>query len=223
MKYRIRPSRELYESLRTARGKYGDLVPSDVFDIFIKADGHRNFKYIEKMCEYYLEGHKAEDILSMINNWSKRLSWIEEKDITNKGWVDLLKDINNADRVREASKSQIIKNKKKNSIYKSDKTIIYNIDDFADIAFYGKGTKWCIAYNRDAYNLWANEFIIYVIVNKMLPTNDKDYKMVVLINPTTGVKMFVNSENIHYFTDTKDYWRVRDEIIDEFVVKELGL
>ena len=223
MKYRIRSSQELYESYKTAREKYGNVIPKEIMLSFASADIKRNYKYIEKMCELYLQGVDSEEIIDIFDDWHARRHWIVRKDITKKTHQEILNDIDEADERKKTSKSQFIKLRKMSTLYNQSYSRAYYIDSFNDIEFYGKGTKWCIAYDKITYDAYAEENMIYVIKNTNLEHTNKDFLLAYLKNILTGTKLIVNAENENYEEGSYDYNRVITEVIDPIVSEGLDM
>ena len=74
---------QLFESLKSARQKYGSKIESADFDFLVSCDPSKTFKYIEQLCNYYLQGAKlinlANEIQKFDNLFKKGL--LKELDI----------------------------------------------------------------------------------------------------------------------------------------------
>lgn len=62
---------QLFESLKSARQKYGSKIEYSVFDFLVSCDPSKTFKYIEQLCSYYLQGAKMTDLASEVQKFDE--------------------------------------------------------------------------------------------------------------------------------------------------------
>lgn len=96
-------------------------------------------------------------------------------------------------------------------IYEKDNIKVFQINNFEDMHQYGKGTDWCIALNKSQFNLYNREYDIYVIQNLNYDIEHKFRKICYLYNKDN--EMIVDKNNIHYFSDTKEYEKLKRDLI----------
>ena len=129
---------------------------------------------------------------------------------------DILNIIDDAIIAKNTSKRNIKKIEKNNSlVYNENNVKIYHIKSFNDIKINGKGTDWCIALNEYQFNLYNDIYDIFVIHNLSLDDNDKFKKICYLINNDN--EMIVDKNNVHYFSDTKEYFKLKTKLIPKYI------
>lgn len=209
------------ESLKSARKKYRDVIDVDTFQIFIDNDKSKSFKYVEKMCELYYDNDlTVEYVVRLFNTYQKYEQFIHNTDLTKMTLKEIKDAIDDAIILKNTSNSALRKRaKSKMLIYDKDYIKIYQIDTFEDMELYGKGTDWCIALNKSQFNLYNREYNIFVIQNMNYDMDDKFRKVCYLYNDDN--EMIVDKNNIHYFSDTKVYSKIKEEIIPNFLISQL--
>lgn len=203
----------LNESLRSARKKYRDVIDIDIFEKFVNEDKSKSFKYVEKMCEIYCK-YKLSfiEVIDIFKKYQKYEQYIHNKDLTKMTLEDILNTIDEAMLIKVSS-NKALKRREKNRmlIYEKDNIKVYQINNFEDMYQYGKGTDWCIALNKSQFNLYNREYDIYVIQNLNYDIEHKFRKICYLYNKDN--EMIVDKNNIHYFSDTKEYNNLKKELI----------
>ena len=207
----------VFESLKIARKKYINKIDYDIFQHFIDEDKSKTFKYVEKMCEIYYENNISYiDVIKIFRTYQKLENFIHNKDLTNMSIDDILNTIEDALIYKNSSKKNQKRIAKNNSLIYNDNNIkVYHIKSFEDMQINGKGTDWCISLNKSQFNLYDKEYDIYVILNKNLLENDKFKKICYLINDDN--EMIVDKNNVHYFSDTKEYQSLKDKLIPDYI------
>lgn len=201
MKYNFRS--KIYESLRSAKSKYPD-VPDFVFKKFLDADKSDTYKYVEKMCQFFHEGHEMTAIISKITEYQKIEIYLENKDITKKTYFDILDDIEEGNLRKEISISnRRRKSKLSGLIYDKNGIRIYKIDNFKDAQDKGKSTKWCTSLNQENFDLWTKNYNMYIIFDMNWSLDSPLRKICFLVN--TIESTFVTAQNVHYFPGNPDY------------------
>lgn len=201
-------SKLLYESLRSARIKYPD-VPEFIFNKFLKADKSKTYKYIEKMCQFFDEGYNYLAVISNIIAYQKLENYVDNKDITNKTYTDILNDIEDGKLKKATSLSQLRKASKLSGlIYDKNKIRIYKIDSFDEAKDRGKSTKWCTSLNKDNFDLWIDRYNMYIIEDLNKEIDSPFRKICFLVNKIEDC--FVTADNRHYFDSEPEYYQLKD-------------
>lgn len=201
------------ESLKSARRKYKDLIDIDIFASFVNADFSKSYKYVEKMCEiYYNNGIDKEEVINIFYEYQDLEKYINGVDITKLtlgGILEIIDDAKIKKKTSNSVKKKVLRNK--SLIYKEGYIKVYHIDTFKDCGIHGKGTYWCISLNRSQFDLYNREYNIYIIYDLSRSVDDKFRKICYLVNEDN--EMIVDSNNIHYFSDRKDYFKIKEELI----------
>lgn len=210
------------ESLKGARKKYKGLIDIDTFAKFANADFSKSYKYVEKICEiFYNNDIEADEVISIFLEYQDLEKYIIGVDITKLSLDEILDVIDDAKIKKMTSNSVKRKTlKNKSLIYENDYARVYHIKTFNDCEIHGKGTGWCIALNRSQFNLYNNEYDIYVIYDLKRDVTDKFRKVCYLINDDN--EMIVDSNNIHYFSDRKDYNDIKNKLIPKLHISQGG-
>lgn len=152
------------ESLKSARLKYLGRISLEDFNSLQKLDNSKSYKWIEKMCQLYTEGHTIEQISKVFDEYSRYYIFMENKDITHKSYDEIMHDISNAKICAEnTNKQKRSREKERNKIYDNNGIIIYDIKNYADIKLKAKSCKLCIVGNEemfDGYTLTGHKFLM---------------------------------------------------------------
>ena len=205
---------QLHESLKTARIKYKDKIDLDIFKQFINADKSKSYKYVEKMCEIFHNYNITYlNVIKIFSDYQKLENYISNKALTNMSLEDILDTIDEAEIIKETSKSLRKRRIKSNSLIYNNKGIkIYHIRNFQDSFELGKGTQWCTSLDKNNYNLYDKEYDMFIIVNMNYDLEHPFRKICYLISDNN--EMIVDKNNIHYFSDnSKDYNKIKALLI----------
>lgn len=206
--YKTEKSQQLFESLRSARQKYPN-ISNFWFEKFLQADKSKTYKYIEKMCELFIQGYNGLSIISKMTEYQKYEVYLDDKDITHKTYDDILEDIRIGE-IRKLNSVRERRNRIKNSglIYDKNNIRIYCIDSYEDAVEKGKSTLWCTSLDREKYNFWTIQYNMYIIfdLNRNLNSN---LRKVCYLN--SGIEdTFVTSDNIHYYESNPEYKQLKE-------------
>ena len=97
-------------------------------------------------------------------------------------------------------------------IYNNSNIKVYYISSFNEAYELGKGTQWCTSLNQGQFDLYHNVYDMYIINNNN--RDDNFSKICYLVNNTE--EMIVDKNNIHYFSDNKNYLKIKREVIPDF-------
>lgn len=207
------------ESLRAAREKFGNDIPSDIIDKFIGADKSKTYKFVYKMCKLYQEGYSFAVVINLFNQYQKISPYIKNVDITNLSFEDISDIIFDANEQRNKSRSALKRSMdKEHVIYKKEGYKIYYITSFKDMQYYGKSTPWCIALNEREYNFYSEAYSIYVVLNLNLPKDSNYYKTCVFLSEVEN-DIIVGKDNIHHYNDSKIFHDFVKEIYNDDIIK----
>jgi len=200
----------LNENLKDARSVFigNNLIPKDVFEQLKAGDPSSSWKYIYKMCQLYCSRRKPEAIIDLIQRYDKVLLYIEDKDITNKNWIDISRDVEvGEERKSKSKKSQILDMETKSLVYETPKLKLYRITSYEDSRLFGVGTRWCISTSNKTY---FDEYVSRG--HKFLMIKDKrhcfgDALSVVCIDIDVNEKTWAlfDFDNINYTEEGDEY------------------
>ena len=77
-------NKTLYESLKSARQKYSNLLDASTITELSLLDPSKSFKYTEKMCELFYMGISKKEISNIIQEYDKYQHMMDNSDITKK-------------------------------------------------------------------------------------------------------------------------------------------
>lgn len=181
----------LNESKKQAEERFVDTgkINRGIFDTLLQGDISSNKKYIEKMCDYYLQMKENERWshdydLQLIMTLSHLIEEFDEacnKNIISGNDKDIQK-YSNIEDFEEAvldSRNKISNTQKKKKEKSENSVIVYEDDtwvltlllNWTGAKKVGIGTKWCITFNNPSYWLnytWTEGEHFYVITNKIL-------------------------------------------------------
>lgn len=161
----------LLEGIKTAKHRYLETnkISSDEFKDLLEIDISNNKKYIEWLCDQYLNGYFISEIKDIIELFDKLANkgLLANADIYSYITLDDLK--NTLSKITDTkTKSEEKKDIKKgaNELYNKDNIIIYNIITPEASDLYGKNTKWCIAGKDSLFGLYNKIGVnFYFIIN----------------------------------------------------------
>lgn len=191
---------KLFESLKSARKKYEEKLGISTIDELSLLDPSKTFKYTEKICELYHYGISKKEITNIIQEYEKYCKLMDNSDITNKTYNEIVSDINIAKYASEHSiKHNKEEEKKRNLIYNHNNIFIYKIDNFYDAYIKGKGTHWCISVSEQWYIMhkYRQEDFLF-IYNKNLPDDNPNSKLCITIKLSKGECEITNKDNETY-------------------------
>lgn len=201
------------ESLKSARRKYKEIIDINIFTSFANADFSKSYKYVEKMCEVFHNNDiDVDDVISIFLEYQDLENYIVGVDITNLSLEDILDVIDDA-KIKKMTSNNVKRKtlKNKSLIYEDNCIRVYHIKTFNDCEIHGKGTPWCISLNQSQFNLYNKEYDIFIIYDLSREKNDKFRKICYLFNEDN--EMIVDMNNIHYFSDRKNYNDIKRDLI----------
>ncbi|MEO6303928.1 MAG: hypothetical protein ABIP51_12230 [Bacteroidia bacterium] len=161
-------------------------------------------KYIDKICQYFIDGISINDIDKYIKQFNVLTSkgLIKEKDINAYKTFNELKSIvdeNKNKKTKSEMKTDIKMNEAK-KIYEDDRYLVIMPLSKNASCTYGAGTKWCISATNE--NMWKNYTSrlvrFYFIFDKQLSDKNPLYKIAVAVYPD----------------GKKECYNAKDELID---------
>ena len=205
----------LFESLSNARKLYSSKISPGVFEELVSIDPSKTFKYIEKICKFYIELPRINivKLKQEIENFDKLSSknLIEIKDINRfKTYYQFSSYLDkNSDKMSKSEEKALIKNDGSEVVLNTESFLVLLIKNEKASIQYGSGTKWCIAARDDNYfkNYRKREVTFYFIFQKNLTPKNSLYKIAVAV----------------YKDGKKDVFNALDSKIDFSVVENLGL
>jgi len=181
---------QLFESLANARKLYSNKIGSEVFDELISIDTSKTYKYIEKICKFYLQNEDLdfEELKSNIELFDKLSSknLIDIKDINQFKTYSSFKEYldSNSDKMSKSEETKLIKNKGSEVVLNNDKYLVLLIKDEQAAIQYGSNTKWCISAtdSKNYFKRYRKESTtFYFVFNKTLSSDNPLYKIAVAV------------------------------------------
>lgn len=161
------------------------------------------------MCQFFNEGYNYLAIVSNMIEYQKLEDYIENKDITNKTYEDVLSDIENGKLKKSSSLSQLRKLSKLSGIIYNNRNIkIYKIESFKEAKDNGKSTKWCTSLNKANFDLWIDRYNMYIVIDSNKDIDSPFRKICYLVNKIEDC--FVTADNRHYFDSEPEYYRLKE-------------
>ena len=190
---------KLFESLSNARKLYSSKITSGIFEELVSLDPSKTFKYIEKICKFYLEykGINLEKLKSEIETFDSlsQKNLIDNRDINSfKNYTDFSSFISlNSNKMSKSEEKALIKNEGSEVILNTKDLLVLLIKDEKASIMYGSGTKWCIA-ATDSENYFKryrkDRVTFYFIFQKNLPSSDPLYKIAIAVYPDLKMEMY---------------------------------
>ena len=93
----------------------------------MSADGSGIYKFVEKMCQFFAEGHNMFSVISIMKEYQKHEVYLDDKGITHKTFDDVLHDIEDG-KLHKLNSAQQRRNRERNSglIYE-DETFVFGL------------------------------------------------------------------------------------------------
>jgi len=187
----------LMESMATAKKRFVQTGKIDniTFKALVDIDPSKTKKYLDKLCEFYLENPKVEELEELIkiydNLVTKKLTKIV--DINKfKSFKEFSTEVNqNKDRQSKTAKKKEV-SKDAEVILDNDEFFIISPQTHGASCIYGAGTKWCTTM-KDSYewDKYISQFVkFYYIRVKDKPEKDRMYKIAVAVYPTGNKECF---------------------------------
>lgn len=198
-------NKKLYESLKSARQKYSNLLDASTITELSLLDPSKSFKYTEKMCELFYMGISKKEISNIIQEYDKYQHMMDNSDITKKTYNQITSDISAAKYASEHSiKNTKEEEKNRNLIFSKDNIYIYKINNFYDAYIKGKGTQWCISVSEQWFMIhkYRNEDFLFII-NKNLTDDSQNSKLCLTIKINEGTCELTNKYNETYKTGSE--------------------
>lgn len=196
--YFLKYSEFLNESLSSARKRFlekGYITQSD-FDLLVTIDTTPTKKYLDKLCEWFIDGAKPEELTEAISHYENLLlRKVKEihKDIN---YYDTFKDFTNELSLYSVAvpKSKIKKNITGSVEYLIDNEYIQIVvpKTREESELFGKGTKWCISSKESIYKTkwveyyWESQATFYFVWFKDRDPKDRYYKLAIYIYEHSG-------------------------------------
>jgi len=182
---------QLFESLANARKLYSNKIEPSIFEQLISIDISKTYKYIEKICKFYLQNEDIDlDELKSDIELFDRLSsknLIDIKDINQFKIYSSFKEYldSNSDKMSKSEEQRLLKNKGTETILNNENVLVLLIKDEQAAIQYGSNTKWCIS-ATDSKNYFKSyrgkRVTFYFIFNKELDSSNPNYKIAVAVN-----------------------------------------
>ena len=238
---------KLFESLSNAKKLYSSKIPQDVFDQLVSIDPTKTFKYIEKICKFYLQNPdlSIQELKTEIETFDSLVTknLIDVKDVNQfKSYQEFKSFVfENSDRMSKTAERELVKNKGTEVIINNSNLLVLLIKDKEASIQYGSGTKWCIS-AKDSQNYFksyrSKEVTFYFVFQKNLPSSNPNYKIAVAVY-NSGEKEVYNakdkkikfsvvlrlgvSESIFQVIKLSKYERVGNYVIGEYEVTKEGI
>jgi len=184
----------LFESKRTAKENYLDrgLISENNFNLFLEVDTTPTKKFIDSMCQYFVNGSHKEDIISAFTQaiplFTKGIIKVDIKSIKTLDELLTIVDEKSSHKTRSSIRDEAKEGA--TVVYEDGRYKILRIDTREASLIYGKGTKWCISANNDvgghqAFDTYYAEGCnnIYFIISKNNNMDDPLYKVAVVVSP----------------------------------------
>jgi len=214
----------LFESKATAKKRFLDrgLIDQANFDWFLEVDITPTKKFIEKMCEFFVDG---EDIADIVNTFEKVIS-LSNRQILNFdiSLIKSLSELQNLISEKEGYQSRSEKNLSAQQgaevVYSDDRFLVLYITTEEASKKYGKETTWCISAEKD--NQWdeyytKRESRFYFIIDKT-PSNPNWKKLAVQFEKTGRIFVYNSLDNKSNYSDY-----VYDVITFNYVIDNIGV
>jgi len=224
---------QLFESLANARKLYSNKIDSKTFEELVSIDTSKTYKYIEKICKFYLQDPSI-DFEELKNN-------IESFDrLSSKNLLDI-KDINrfktynefneyissNSDKMSKSEEQRLLKNKGTETILNNDKHLVLLIKNKKAAIQYGNTTKWCIS-ATDSKNYFhqyrRNKVTFYFVFNKKLDSSNPLYKTAVAVYYNEKLECYNALDTNIPFSEIglpKELFKVRELLTRKMLLKKV--
>lgn len=207
----------LNESLSSARTKYVDtkLMASHEFDMLSRIDPTSTKKYLEKMCDWYVNDHDpVREIESYIKKFHTLLPKLEQKDINKYGKFEEFKEMLDGVESKTAIKKVITKGVE--VVFENDDVQITQPKTYEESCILGAGTKWCTA-SKDTPSHW-NDYT----ENKLITFYYMWFK-----NVTPSYAMYKIAVGIDHEGEIRYLYNALDNVVDmadfEAIVEETNI
>lgn len=216
-KYFLKYNEFLNESLKTARLNFLEkgLIDNETFSKISDVDPTPTKKYLDKMCEWFVQGTELKTIAEYIEKFHNVSSKLEQKDINKYTTFEQLKTV--LDSI--VSNTKVKKQEKKGvEIVRDDEDVLIAVPyTLAQSRIYGKGTKWCTTSKKTDMH-WEQYYVrnlltLYYIWFKNV-TDKRFYKIAI------GVDINNNWEEIRDAQDDKIQKVDVDKILKEYDISE---
>ena len=208
---------KLFESLSNARKLYSDKLDPKVFEELVSIDSSKTFKYIEKICKFYIQDRNIN--LKELKTEIESFNTLSEKNIIDVKDINQFKSyaefksyiLDNSDRMSKTAERELIKNDGSEVILNTKDLLVLLIKEQRASIQYGSGTRWCIAAKtNNYYSRYRNKKVtFYFIFQKNLDSTNPNYKLAVAVYNTPEFLAEVYSAD--------------DRRHDFSIVEELGL
>ncbi len=186
------------ESLSGAREMYlkKGLISEEDFNKIKELDPSKNFKYIEKMIEFFINESPSISHIGQVfrdfDNLGKR-NQIKNPDISRfKSLKELEEIVQDAQSKYSKKREYKEKSSDVNVVFENEKVLLLSPKTHEAVCKYGANTKWCIT-EQDPH--WYSVYRLekathYFIVMKGLEDTDQFYKMAVSVYPDNDIECF---------------------------------
>ena len=209
----------LFESLSNARKLYSSKISPGVFEELVSIDPSKTFKYIEKICKFYIEFGEHNINLEGLRYQIELFDRLSSKNLIDKKDINQFKTLREFDNyisqhenlMSKSEEKALIKNAGTDVILNKKEILVLLIRDRKASIQYGSGTKWCIS-AKDSRNYFEsyrvdNQVTFYFIFQKELDSSNPLYKIAVAVYPNLEMEVY----------------NATDDLIDFSVVSKLGL
>ena len=207
MKRTILERIEILESLSNAKKLYSSKIRDGIFQELVSLDPSKTFKYIEKICKFYLEpGTRINDLGSSINLFDT----LAKKNLIKIKGINQFKTYSEFKEFIQDNSGKMSKSEERNLIKNEGSEVILNNSDFLVLLIkneqasiqYGSGTKWCIAARDDNYfKSYRRDWVtFYFIFQKNLPSSNPNYKIAVAVYPSGDPEVFLADDSMKTFS-----------------------
>jgi hypothetical protein len=203
VKYILRYSKFLpvLEGKRQAMERFvnNGKIPQDKFEKLLSLDPSDTKKYIEKMCQWFLEwpapvpSDAADQLGKQIAIYDRLVlkSLVEVKDINQfKSLGDFMVFVDaNAKKKTRTEQEEATKKRGTEYVFENDKWLVVVSKTWASSKLYGAGTKWCTAMEDDSkfFSQYKGVGVrIYYLIRKDMERSEGDdmYKIAIAVYPT---------------------------------------
>lgn len=178
--------------------------------------------FLLKARELYEEGYNINGIIGTFKKFIRLKPYIKETNIAYLTFIEILDIIYCAENERKEIRSKLKETALDDClVYDKDGYMVYFVSKYDKMKHLGSGCSWCINYNKKEYDMYAKQFDIYVVHNYNLDKTHNFHKTCLLLSDE--VDMVVGRNNIHHYSDDKDYKEFIKEIYNEDIIKMFEL
>ena len=184
-----------------AKAKY-EMVPEEIFDIFVEADPSGNHKYIDWLMKYWQKdkcrngwgcnrSNEAKKLMEDIKYFHNNTHKYEESDINSFPSIYEFGQETVDARIK-LTKGEL--KKQANKIYETGRYLVVEPESHGASCYYGAGTQWCTTMkgNPGYFNQYFRNSSLFYFINKK--TGKKRAFLTALGNPMFGPSRYGNKD-----------------------------